>query len=195
MSTRYVSEEARARLSAVANVILGLLILKPMSLYDLVGAFRSGISLFYSASTGSIKRALDSLIADGYVEVGPAESSGRGRKAHMITPAGRQHFHDWMVSELTGGSTETAALSRLFFLGLIDADERPAVVRQIEARLEREIAELDEVREQISSQDVPEEWREAARYQRATLDYGTASYGFALNWFREALSSIEQEEQ
>lgn len=46
----------------MANVILGLLMLWPQSLYELTKSFEAGISLFYSASTGSIKRALLSLI-------------------------------------------------------------------------------------------------------------------------------------
>lgn len=46
-----------------AKVVLGLLRLRPMSLYDLVQAFGAGVSLFYSASAGPIKRALDDLVA------------------------------------------------------------------------------------------------------------------------------------
>ena len=68
----------------MSHVILGLLMLWPQSLYELTKNFEAGVSLFYSASTGSIKRALDGLLADGRIAVGPeggpcvAKSSAAG---------------------------------------------------------------------------------------------------------------------
>ena len=61
------------RLTAMAHVILGLLLIAPQSLYGLVKAFEAGVSLFYSASSGSIKRALDGLLAQGLIEVASVE--------------------------------------------------------------------------------------------------------------------------
>lgn len=110
----------------MANVILGLLLLSPMSLYDLLQAFGAGVSLVYSASSGSIKRALDDLVARGLVEVDQVRPGARGRKVHRVNDAGRQAFETWMRSELTEPDSERAVLSRLYFLGLLDDAGRPA---------------------------------------------------------------------
>ena len=183
MSTRYVYESASdGYRGGMAYVILGLLLLRPMSLYDLVKAFETGVSLFYSASSGSIKRALDVLVAQGHVEVASVDSGGRGRKTHQVTASGREHFRTWMTGELTG-ATETAALSRLYFLGLLDEAERPGVLERIEARIGHDLAQLEGLEQHVAAQEVPEELRDVARYQRATLDYGLASHRAALEWF------------
>lgn len=175
----------------MAHVILGLLLIARQSLYDLIKAFEVGISLFYSASSGSIKRALDGLLAQGLIEVDSVEPGARGRKVYRVTDAGRQEFRTWMTGELTGPDIETAALSRLHFLGLLEAEERPAVLRRIMARIERDLAELLALRDRIDTQHIPEEYHDVAIHQRATLEYGIASSRFAFDWFRDHLNQQE----
>ena len=153
-----------------------------MSLYDLIKAFEAGVSLFYSASSGSIKRALDGLLARGEVEVESVEQGARGRKVYRVTPAGREAFATWMHADLTG-SIETAALSRLFFLGLLDADERGQVLDRIKGAISADLARLHAVRAEVERTEVPPDLADVALYQRAVLDYGLATFGFALDWF------------
>ncbi len=170
-------------------VILGLLLLRPMSLYDLIKAFEAGVSLFYSASSGSIKRALDGLVEQGRVEVAAVQPGGRGRKTHRVTEAGRRHFREWMGAELTGGDLETAALSRLYFLGLLDPPERGAVLDHIRSRVAGDLARLEALQLEVERYPVPDELRDVAAYQLATLRYGLASHRFALEWFRTELAA------
>ncbi|GAA4196019.1 helix-turn-helix transcriptional regulator [Streptosporangium oxazolinicum] len=173
----------------MAHVILGLLLIAPQSFYDLIKGFEAGVALFYSASSGSIKRALDTLLARGFIEVASVEAGGRGRKVYHLTDAGREEFHAWMTGEPTGPDLETAALSRLYFLGLLEPVERVAVLRRITARIEADLAALSALDKQLDKHfdalDVPEEHRDLATHQRATLDYGIASHRFALDWFRD----------
>ncbi len=44
------------------NVVLGLLIIQSLTLYDLNRAFKQGISLFYSASFGSLQIAVKNCL-------------------------------------------------------------------------------------------------------------------------------------
>lgn len=178
----------------MAHVILGLLLIAPQSLYGLIKAFEAGVSLFYSASSGSIKRALDALLEGGQIEVESAEQQGRRRKVYRVTEAGRTEFHSWMTAELTASDLETAALSRLFFLGLLDAAERPDVLRRIEVRLESDLASLEALNERLDTQDVPDGYEDVAAYHRATLDYGLASNRFALDWFQDRIARLEASE-
>lgn len=171
----------------MANVILGLLLITPQSFYDLIKGFEAGVSLLYSASSGSIKRALDTLAARGLIEVASVESGGRGRKVYRVTDAGRKEFRAWMTAEPTGPDLETAALSRLCFLGLLEPVERAPVLRRITARIETDLAALSALDEHIDTLDIPEEHRDLAAYQRAALDYGIASHRFMLDWFRERI--------
>lgn len=178
----------------MSHVILGLLLISQQSLYDLVKSFEAGVSLFYSSSSGSIKRALDGLLARGLVEVASAEPGLRGRKVHRVTDEGRAEFHAWMIGELSGPDLESVALPRLYFLGLVDAADRPVVLRRITARIETDLARLTDLRGRIDASEVPDGWEDVARHQRATLDFGIASHEFSLDWFRGHLEREESGE-
>ncbi|WP_327151009.1 PadR family transcriptional regulator [Nocardia sp. NBC_01329] len=167
----------------MAHVILGMLLIAPQSLYDLIKNFEAGVSLVYSASSGSIKRALDALLDKGLIEVESIEPGGRGRKVYRATEAGRLAFHEWMTAELSGPNLETTALPRLFFLGLLDPDDRAPVLRRIQDRAVADLAEVTTLEKHLDTMDVPPESREVVAYQRATLDYGIASGRHALSWF------------
>lgn len=77
---------------------------------------------------------------------------------------------------------ERAAVSRLYFLGLLDASVRAAVLDGVRGRPEAELARLQEVEQAAQAVEVPEDLAEVARYQRATLDYGMASCRYAIEW-------------
>ncbi|MDA0642745.1 MULTISPECIES: helix-turn-helix transcriptional regulator [Nonomuraea] len=163
----------------------------PQSLYDLIKNFEAGAALFYSASSGSIKRALDILLAQGHIEVASVEAGGRGRKTYRVTDAGREEFRAWLTGEPAGPDLETAALSRLFFLGLLEPGERVPVLRRITARIETDLARLTALDERLDALDILEEHRDIAAYQRATLDYGVAALRFALDWFSHRIDREE----
>ncbi|MGC4813448.1 helix-turn-helix transcriptional regulator [Micromonospora sp. DT228] len=176
----------------MAHVILGLLLITPQSFYDLIKGFEAGVALFYSASSGSIKRALDTLLTRGLIEVASTEAGGRGRKVYRVTDAGRQEFHAWMTGELNGGDLETAALSRLYFLGLLEPDERVPALRRVTGRIENDLARLSALAAHLRDLEVPEEHRDLATHQHAMLDYGIAAHRFTLDWFRDHLNRHER---
>lgn len=170
----------------MAHVILGLLLIYPQSLYDLIKNFEAGVSLFYSASSGSIKRALDNLLAAGSIEVASTEAGARGRKVYQVTDRGKGEFHAWMTGPFSG-NLETAALSRLYFLGLITAEERPPVLQRMRDATAAQLTQLTTLRDQISTLEIPDELREVAQFQSATLDYGIHSHQASLDWFTDRL--------
>jgi DNA-binding PadR family transcriptional regulator len=176
-------------------VILGLLLIAPQSFYDLIKAFEGGVGLLYSASSGSIKRALDTLLAQGSIEVASVDPGGRGRKVYRLTDPGRAEFHAWMTAEPTGQDLETAALSRLFFLGLLEPGERTPTLRRITARIESSLASFEALDERLDAQEVSDEHRDLMAYQRATLNYGLGAHRFMLDWFRDQIDKQETGEQ
>ncbi|MDJ1371826.1 PadR family transcriptional regulator [Gulosibacter molinativorax] len=174
----------------MAHVILGLLMLWPQSLYELTKSFEAGVSLFYSASTGSIKRALDQLLTSGHIEA-EASTGPRGKKVYSITESGRDEFHAWMLEEITGNNYEVGALSRSYFLGLLDPSDRPTVARNIERRIREDHDNLAKAEVEISALEVPEQYADVAKYQMATLQYGLATTRTALAWVEQHLPPEE----
>lgn len=170
----------------MANVILGLLMLWPQSLYELRKNFEAGVSLFYSSSTGSIKRALDQLLANERIEV-ESEGGSRGKKVYAVTDWGRQEFRRWMLSEMTGGDLEAAVLARVYFLGLLEPHERAVVSGHIEERLREKLGHLERLEARTSTVQVPEGFEKIAEFQLATLQFGLISCRAALTWAEQHL--------
>lgn len=169
----------------MGNVILGLLLLGPNTIYGLNQAFAQGISLFYRASLGGLSSALTKLLAAELVTVEAGVEGGRARKAYTITEAGRRTFDAWIRSPITEADAETAALSRLFFLGHIeDPRDRAAILDSIADRLAQDAALLETVARSAGQETVPESLEVVARYRMATLEYGLRSHATALDYIR-----------
>jgi DNA-binding PadR family transcriptional regulator len=167
-------------------VILGLLMIDRMSLYDLHKQFTAGPALFYSASFGSIQRALRHLVATGMVTVADAPGSSRRRKLHTVTDAGRQVWRSWMHEPIGGANAETALLAKVYLLGLLATDdERREVIAGLRTQVVAARDELSGLARHLDSLQVDDAYAPTFRYQRATLDYGLRSHDLALRWLDE----------
>lgn len=177
------------------QVILGLLLLNPSTLYGLKKAMEGGISLLYSASIGSIKRALDELLASDGITVVSMEPGARGKKVYAVTAAGEGQFREWMRQPLIGGDAETESLARTYFLGLLDPGERVDVLEEIIARGEQELHRLTTLAGRLDGTTILPEHRAVFRHQRATLDYGIAMHETSLRWFRSYRDQVVASEE
>ncbi len=167
-------------------VILGLLMIDRMSLYDLHKQFTAGPALFYSASFGSIQRALRQLVDGGLVTVTDAAGSVRRRKLHAVTEKGVRAWRAWMFEPIAGSNAETALLSRVYLLGLLPADDdRLHVLATLRNSVAAALQELESLALSLDTQEMPLEYAQVFRYQRATLDYGVRSHQLALNWLED----------
>lgn len=170
-------------------VILGLLLSGSLSLYDLRKRFQVGISLFYSASFGSIQRALQQLVDDGSLTVADAVASARGKKLYSVTQRGRARWREWMLQPVPGGSdAEKIVLAKVYLLGrLDDRDDRAAVLAALRARVQDAAAGLRALQGEVdlAADGMAEGDRVVFEYQRATLDYGIRAHELLLAWIDE----------
>lgn len=167
-------------------MILGLLMLAPMSLYDLHKQFEAGPSLFYSASHGSIQRALRGLVEAELVTATDDADSARRRRIHTVTAAGVEHWRQWMSEPLSGANAETEMLAKVFLLGLLPAGpDRDGVPSVLRASVESSRGDLVTLEESLDQLDVPFDLQDVFRFQRATLDDGLRSHDLALHWLGE----------
>lgn len=174
------------------NVVLGLLIIQSLTLYELNRAFKQGISMFYSASYGSLQVAVKNLVAKGLIVFEEKVEHGRNKKVYSITAPGRKAFFQWMFAEIPANKLEVTALSRVYFLGLIpDLAGRRQVVLEILRVIELVQAGLGELNAEISRIAVPDEYRAILHYQFKTLDYGLGAHVFARQWFADLLVELE----
>lgn len=178
----------------MANVILGLLLLAPHTIYDLNKQFERTISLFYRASLGSLRSALAGLLARGEVEYDEVVERGRAKKIYRATDAGKVAFFAWMTGPIEGSDLETAALSKLFFLGLLPESDRRHVLAGIVDRAQAELAFLEQYQVQLQQMPVPPQFADVFTYQKHTLAYGVGSTRFGLEFFARLLDDERSHE-
>ena len=170
-------------------VILGLLLDGPMSLYDVQKRFASGLAHFYSASSGSIERALRQIVADAHATTTDDPHSTRRRRLYRISPAGVAAWRAWMHAPTArGADAETTVLAKVFLLGRLDddAEQRAALAglrRESEAARDRLKAVATDVDSQARGFDAAQQ--RVFVPQRATLDYGIRAHELLVGWLGE----------
>ena len=172
-------------------VILGLLLSGPLSLYDLHKHFTAGISLFYSASFGSIQRALGQLNDSGLVTVSAVAGSRRNKKLYEIAPAGRAAWREWMLAPVEGSAVEATLLAKVFLLGRMpDASERIRTLDALDARITHDLGVLNDLAATLDATPVPDSRHAEGEFQRATLDYGIRSHELAAQWLADVRAMV-----
>jgi DNA-binding PadR family transcriptional regulator len=174
-------------------VILGLLMLREQTLYEIKKAFEDTISLFYSASFGSIGAAISKLLEKEWIGLEERVEHGRNKKIYAITPAGSAAFQDWLRSHIPSEKVKEPALTRLFFMGFLPATERIALIESHVAALEAIHATLAMLHAQAEQAEIPAEKHELAEFQLLTLDYGRDYYAFSIAWFKQLLTSLKEQ--
>jgi len=173
------------------HVVLGLLIIQSMTLYELNRAFQQGISTFYSASYGSLQIAVRNLLNKGLVIFVEKVEKGRNKKVYSITQQGKEAFYKWMFAEVPANKLEVTALSKLFFLGLIQgAEQKRQIIREILSKIQLVEEELKQMNDELNQLEVPVEHRAVFIYQLKTLDYGIKAHSFAREWFQALLHEL-----
>lgn len=179
-------------------LILGLLILSPMTGYELQQFIRQNLSLICSHSAGSVQTALAKLEREGYLTAAETTVGRRRKKTFSITMPGRAAFADWVARPMQASRVKNMELSRLFFLGLARPEERTAAILDYIRQMEETEEVLRAIRERfmvIRQGELPpgQDWDAIFRFQGYTIAYGIDAARFEQNWYRRLLSEWEKQ--
>ena len=180
-------------------LILGLLILSPMTGYEVQQFIRKNLALICSHSAGSVQTALSKLEKSGKVASSETVAGKRRKKTFSITEEGRAAFSAWVAQPMRANRGKNMELSRLFFAGLARPEERLAAIRDYIRQMEETQAVLAAIREQFrKAQAGPlppgQNWDEVFRFQGCTIEYGIAAAEFERQWYSRLLKELEEEE-
>lgn len=168
-------------------VILGLLLMRDLTQYDIKRALEVKPSPFFSASMGSIQAALKKLLEKGYIQIKDQESQGRRKKIYSICDSGRNRFKDWMLENIDNYHFDQIMVTKLFFLGLLSKAERIQFIKIVMNRLDGFISSFESVGENNY------QGNDLAYYQFKTLDLGLLNYQQTRKFFQEMLNELEGE--
>lgn len=180
------------------HLLLGLLLLSPMTGYELQQFIKKNLALICSHSAGSVQTALSKLEKDGKITASEQTEGKRRKKVFAITDAGRSAFSVWIAQPMQADRVKNMELTRLFFAGLAKPDERLAAIRDYIRQMEGTRLVLAALRERfadIKQQELPPgtDWPQVLRFQEYTIAYGIAAADFEIGWYRQLLCELEEQ--
>lgn len=170
------------------HAILGLLMQRPASGYDLKKAFDSSLQHFWPADQSQIYRTLARLAEQGLLDVQRVEQTERpDRKVYQVTPAGQTELRRWLAGPVPPPEPRSAPLVQIFFAGQLSNDEVAAKFAEIAALMRANLARLDGLRDVINRRIETVGTPRDAFFWMQTLDLGEQMAETQLDWAERAL--------
>ena len=178
------------------NLILGLLLFKGRTIYEIKERIAQGMNMMYSASIGSIQAAIKKLLGAGFIVCEEAVENGKFKKVYIITDAGRAAFNEWINSPFDDSLGKNPEMLKIYFMGVSNREGR-------EQRIERHIESLravhlqdsmivEEASQFVSVNELSPEMRDIANYQMMSAKFGADIIQFQIEWFSELLNKINE---
>jgi DNA-binding PadR family transcriptional regulator len=160
-----------------------MLLLAPMSAYEIKKAMEASISHFYSAAHSQVYQQAKRLIRDGYVRE-KEEPGGRRKRILSLTPKGRRAVLEWLRSPESEDQLYSELLVKVFFAD--HADKAEGVRTLLERRREESAATLRDYKRFLPILEAAED-----PFPAMTLSAGIHYYRAELAWIDETLAKLD----
>jgi PadR family transcriptional regulator AphA len=164
-------------------VILGLLVDRPASGYDLLKRFEISLANVWPAKQSQIYTELGRLAEDGLIKV--AAEGPRGRKEYAITDAGLAELRHWLTETKPRKGRHNEPLMRVFFLGVLTKEQALAYLTEMGAQAARGADQLKALEESIAWDDSG-----LSVYGHLALEWGLRNAAMEREWAQWAADQI-----
>lgn len=199
------------------KIILGILMLRRMTAYELRNVIRNNFKSMCSDSLGSIQAALKKLLMSEMVTFEELVEKGVNKKRYAITDIGQKALIEWIRVPIDISKTKNLDIGKLLFMGYVSENEQKNLIDKIIHSLEEEYTALKKLRESIrvedertalknyllmdteyqeriknlnKGNDISESIKEISKFTVATLDYGIDITAFNIEWFKKLKKRI-----
>ena len=206
------------------KLILGLLMIKHFTVYEIRQVMRQNFSSMCSDSLGSIQAALKKLSQQGAVTYSEYVEKGKMKKEYAITASGRFLFLEWLKTPIDMSKNKNMDLGKFLFMGYLPKREQLQMLDLTIEGLEVEVQEFEAVKDAIrfteeqervkayleqnshlatelietsQAADLAESISQIGYFEMKTLEFGLDSARFQLDWFtklRQQLAENEKED-
>lgn len=167
---------------------LGLLAQRPASGYDLLRMFEQSMANVWPATQSQLYSELNKLAAGGLIEVSAV--GPRGRKEYRITDAGHAELQRWVANPQDDPPLRSAALLRVFLLGLVPAEQARKHLQAMAEQADDEVRRLTELRETFHG-GAPVDPSHELFFGLAALEYGRRINAMEAGWARDVIAALE----
>jgi len=166
-------------------IILGFLMSKNMTGYDIKQKMSVSTSNFIDASFGSIYPALKRLEQKALICSEEVVTNGKLKKVYFITQQGKDEFLRWLSAPIEASKTSiTSALSKIFFYNHLSNESAQILLHSYIADLTTFKSNLLKVKETIAQR--------GNTFELCTLLFGLDFYDFAINWYQNYLANLDK---
>ncbi len=169
------------------KILLGFLLKGDRTGYQIKKEMEGSTNFFFNTSLGSTNPALKKLELNQMVISTDVIKNGRLNKIYSITKKGKEHFHNWMTSDIVIPKIKNEMLLRVFFFSQIDRNEKESLLQNFTLKMKKHIEELEIVKENINAD-------KCDKNIYATLEFGIDYYTFIHNWYKKYSEQISEGE-
>lgn len=163
-------------------ILLGFLMERNMSGYEMKQHMGMTTSHFADASFGSIYPALKRLTLKGFIEGNETVEGSKLKKTYSIKESGKSEFLRWLDSPIEPSkSNVTSVLVKVFFYRYLPTERIKILIEQYIREVENYKHELLHLKDQIEDK--------LNEYEHTTLDFGLDYYDFVICWYRNHFQS------
>jgi len=190
------------------KLILGLLLLKKLTVYEIRALIQLNFQPMCSDSLGSIQAAIKKLLDADMVTFSEYVEKSVNKKRYSITDKGRKAFMAWLHVPPNISGAKNMELGKLLFMGMLDSEEIYSLIGDIIVQLESDLNAMLAVKAAISDegkQQVFAYWNRDLEYfgevakkagaidefQELTLQYGIDLARFNVEWFKQLQKNKE----
>ena len=174
-------------LNPTAAALLGLLLERPMTGWDLVAAAEHRVGNFWSITRSQAYRELAGMESAGLVVAGPVES--RDRKPYTATDRGRTLFGEWIAAEPGADQVRIPLLLTLSFARHLPAERVRELLSRARAEHAARLAEYERHRRHLH--EAGPGTADADPFRAATLGFGLHHERAVVSWLDELLAAPE----
>lgn len=179
------------------KIILGLLLIRPMTSYELRVHIKNKFTMMCSDSAGSIQIAIRKLLTENLIVFIEYVENGKNKKQYKITDKGQQVFSTWVEEPMNHRKAKNIELTKLFFMGTVERAKRVQLLKTYLVSLKVDWKALKAMQtEALASLDAAtnSEFTDSIQYQMITLDYGISLFEFEIKWYEELIKKMEEGE-
>ena len=128
-------------------IILGLLLFKPMTVYEIRMYVQRNLTTICSDSLGSIQIAIKKLLNKGYIVTNEYVEKGLTKKRHTITALGVNQYKSWAGSPINIAKMTNMEESKFYFLGTASKEKRISFIKSYIVSLKEQQNKLIAIKE------------------------------------------------
>lgn len=199
------------------KIILGILMLRRMTAYEIRNVIKNNFKSICSDSLGSIQIALKKLFELGMVTCDELVEKGVNKKRYSITDAGQESLMEWLRVPVDISKTKNMDFGKILFMGYIPKENQKELIDKVILSLEEEYVSLKAVKDSINAEEerlefekylltdieyqdrisglnessnISQNINEISKFTLATLDYGIDMAAFNIAWFKKFKENI-----